>query len=90
MLLAHEHGFLGQRQMHPGALDRPDTGDRAGQFPLQGMLIAGILHELTDTEAVLLIQKIEAVHCPARQSLARELQAHGMDVISRNGQRTGA
>ncbi len=53
-LVADEGGLTRYRQMHTRAVHGPQARDGVRQFGLHGVLVAGVLNELTDTQSGIL------------------------------------
>jgi hypothetical protein len=58
--IAHEGGLLRHGQVHARALHLAQARDRARELGLQRVLVAGVLHELADAEARVLLHQREA------------------------------
>ncbi len=85
-LVAHEHGWLRNRQMHARRLHRRNRFDRAFQLAFERALIVDLLGELADAE-LLVVHQFEADRAALRQSLRCKAQAHLMHLLGRHEDR---
>ena len=86
LALAHEHGLLGNREMHARTLHRADGGDRAREFALHGLLVTRFLDHLAGAETGILLHQLEAHTDTVRQALARQLHADLLELGRRHHQ----
>ena len=89
LVIANECGWPRHCEVHAGALDGPQGRDGARQLGLESMLVAGVLHELTDPEAGVLVHHGEAA-AAFGQPLARELQSRVIQLLGGYFDRVGA
>ncbi len=85
--IAHERRLLRYGQMHPCRLDRLQGGNGARQFALEGVLVARIFHELTDTKTRILADQFEAAVLALWQSLRGKLQTCIVHSLGRHHDR---
>lgn len=89
-LVAHEHGALGNGQVHAGRLDAVEAGDGAAQLAFQSPTVAGRLHELAGAQALVAIEDLEPDGIVARRHTgAGQLQARLGHVLGLDQQGPG-
>ena len=81
-LVTHEHRAFRNRQVHTGRLDVVQAGNGSGQFAFEAATIAGGLHKLAGTQALLLIEDFKAQIAVARINAGgRQLQARPRQIL---------
>ncbi len=89
MVIPDEGGLARHGQVDAGSFDRAKVGNGAAEFRLQSVLVTGVLHELADAEARILVHGRKSA-AAFRQALSGELQPCIADALGRNFDCVGA
>ena len=89
LLVAQEHGGLGDREVHPRRGDGRQRLDRTGEFAFEPALVIDLLLELRGPQ-LLVFHQLEADDAALGQALRGEAQARVVDLLLGHEDRAAA